>query len=115
MAQENLPNGHKIYVPTSSITRPSKVFTNCYFWFQMHIPSGNPGLQLRQMTDGQIVVTKLQSGQIAATEKWQLLDLGCQIFPGTIYQNGKKYTKRPQYIPNYHEIHQTAIKYTKWQ
>jgi hypothetical protein len=58
--------------------------------------------------------------------------LGCQIFLGTTYQNGGKYTKLPQNIPNasghtmlntpvlvqnipnYHKISQLATKYTKW-
>jgi hypothetical protein len=47
---------------------------------------------------------------------------GCQIFRGTIYQNGGKYTKWPQNIPNCHKIYQIALKYvyqiaiknTKW-
>jgi hypothetical protein len=29
-----------------------------------------------------------------------LLEQGCQIFLGTTYQNGTKYTKWPQNIPN---------------
>jgi hypothetical protein len=29
---------------------------------------------------------------------------GCQIFLGTKYQNGKKYTKLPQNIPNVNKI-----------
>jgi hypothetical protein len=32
---------------------------------------------------------------------------GCQIFRGTIYQNGEN-------IPNDHKIYQSALKYTKW-
>jgi hypothetical protein len=35
---------------------------------------------------------------------------GCQIFLGTTYQNGGKYTKLPQRIPNGHTIHQLAVK-----
>jgi hypothetical protein len=35
---------------------------------------------------------------------------GCQIFHGTIYQNGEKYTKLPQNIPNGHKIYQMAVK-----
>jgi hypothetical protein len=31
-------------------------------------------------------------------------DQGCQIFLGTKFQNGKKYTKLPQTIPNVHKI-----------
>jgi hypothetical protein len=27
---------------------------------------------------------------------------GCQIFLGTTYQNGEKYTKGPQNLPNVH-------------
>jgi hypothetical protein len=46
---------------------------------------------------------------------------GCQIFLGTNYQNGEKYTKRPQNIPNGHnipisnghKIDQMVAKYTK--
>jgi hypothetical protein len=45
---------------------------------------------------------------------------GCQIFHGTTYQNGEKYTKRPQNVPNGHmicilkgcQIFQMVIKYT---
>jgi hypothetical protein len=33
---------------------------------------------------------------------------GCQIFLGTAYQNGEKYTKYSQIIPNIHRIHQKA-------
>jgi hypothetical protein len=33
---------------------------------------------------------------------------GCQIFPGTTYQNGKN-------ILNNHKIYQMATKYSKWQ
>jgi hypothetical protein len=29
---------------------------------------------------------------------------GCQIFPGTTYQNGEKYTKLPPNTPNVHKI-----------
>jgi hypothetical protein len=39
---------------------------------------------------------------------------GCQMFLGTIYQNGKKYTKRPQNVPTGHKIYHSAVKYTKW-
>jgi hypothetical protein len=41
-------------------------------------------------------------------------DQGCQIFLGTLYQNGGKYTKWPQNIPNDHKIYQMTTKYTKW-
>jgi hypothetical protein len=39
---------------------------------------------------------------------------GCQIFLGTTYQNGGKYTKLPQNIPTVHKckIDQMSIKYT---
>jgi hypothetical protein len=37
-----------------------------------------------------------------------LLNQGCQIFLGTIHQNGEKYTKLPQNIPNVHKINQIA-------
>jgi hypothetical protein len=36
---------------------------------------------------------------------------GCQIFLGTTYQNGEKYTKWHQNVPNGHEIHEMAKKY----
>jgi hypothetical protein len=35
---------------------------------------------------------------------------GCQIFLDTKYQNGEKYTKWPQNIPNSHKIFPVAIK-----
>jgi hypothetical protein len=35
---------------------------------------------------------------------------GCQIFLGTKYQNGEKYTKLPQNKTNGHKIFQMAIK-----
>jgi hypothetical protein len=38
---------------------------------------------------------------------------GCQIFLGPKYQNGEKYTKLPQNIPNGHKIDQLVIKYIK--
>jgi hypothetical protein len=41
-------------------------------------------------------------------------DQGCQIFLGTRYQNGEKYTKWPQNIPNDLKIYQMTTKYTKW-
>jgi hypothetical protein len=36
---QTIPNGHIIY-QTSSIARPSKFYSNWYFWFE-NIPSGN--------------------------------------------------------------------------
>jgi hypothetical protein len=41
-----MPDGNKIdqcpqNVPISSIARPSKIYPNCYFWFE-NKPSGNP-------------------------------------------------------------------------
>jgi hypothetical protein len=38
---------------------------------------------------------------------------GRQIFLDTTYQNGEKYTKRPQNIPNGHKVYQISIKYYK--
>jgi hypothetical protein len=35
---------------------------------------------------------------------------GCQIFLGTAYQNGKKYTKLTTNIPNGHAICPKAVK-----
>jgi hypothetical protein len=35
---------------------------------------------------------------------------GCQIFFGPKYQNGGKYTKLPQYIPNGYKIFLMAVK-----
>jgi hypothetical protein len=35
---------------------------------------------------------------------------GCQIFSGTTYQNGKKYTKLPQNIQNVHKTDQMSVK-----
>jgi hypothetical protein len=37
---------------------------------------------------------------------------GCQIFLGTKYQNGKKYTKLPQTVPNAHKLEQKTLKWT---
>jgi hypothetical protein len=37
-------------------------------------------------------------------------DQGCQIFLGPKYQNGDKYTKLPQNIPNGHKIFPLAVK-----
>jgi hypothetical protein len=34
---------------------------------------------------------------------------GCQIFFGTTYQNGEKYTKQPQNVPNGHKIYHMAV------
>jgi hypothetical protein len=39
------------------------------------------------------------------------LDQGCQIFLGPTYQNGEKYIKLPQNIPNSNKIYKMAIKY----
>jgi hypothetical protein len=41
------------------------------------------------------------------------LDSGLPDFLGPKYQNGEKYTKLPQNIPNGHKIFQMVIKYTK--
>jgi hypothetical protein len=35
---------------------------------------------------------------------------GCQIFRGTTYQNGEKYTKLLQNLPNCHEVNPKAVK-----
>jgi hypothetical protein len=35
---------------------------------------------------------------------------GCQIFLGPKYQNGGKYTKLPQNIPNGHKLFPMAVK-----
>jgi hypothetical protein len=40
-----------------------------------------------------------------------LLQQGCQIILGTIYQNGKICYKWPKNIPNFNKIYQTEIKY----
>jgi hypothetical protein len=40
-------------------------------------------------------------------------DQCCQIFLGTKYQSGEKYTKLPRTIPNVHKIYQMAVKLTK--
>jgi hypothetical protein len=41
----------------------------------------------------------------------EVLKQGCQIFLGTKYRNGDKYTKLPQNIPNDHKIYRMTIKY----
>jgi hypothetical protein len=38
---------------------------------------------------------------------------GCQIYLGTTYQNGEKFTKLPQNITNGHKTYQTVVKYSK--
>jgi hypothetical protein len=48
--------------------------------------------------------------QFPQTEKI-LLHMGCQIFLGTTYQNGKN-TKLPQKIPKGYKIYQMSVKYT---
>jgi hypothetical protein len=40
---------------------------------------------------------------------------GCQIFLGTTYLNGSKYTKWPQNIPNCHKMDQMAVTYAEYQ
>jgi hypothetical protein len=42
------------------------------------------------------------------------LQQGCQICLGPNYQNGDKYTKLPQNIPNGHKIFPMSVKQTKW-
>jgi hypothetical protein len=37
---------------------------------------------------------------------------GCQIFVGTLYQNGGKYTKSPQNIPCDQKMYLMGVKYT---
>jgi hypothetical protein len=39
---------------------------------------------------------------------------GCQIFLGTIYQSGEKYTKMAIKLPKVHKIYLMIIKYSKW-
>jgi hypothetical protein len=39
-----------------------------------------------------------------------VMEQGCQIFLATEYQNGVKYTKLPQNIPNGHKIFPMAVK-----
>jgi hypothetical protein len=55
-------------------------------------------------------------GKATATDRYQ----DCQIFLAPKYQNGEKYTKLPQNVPNDHKmfpkgrkIDQMVIKYTK--
>jgi hypothetical protein len=36
---------------------------------------------------------------------------GCQMFLGTTYQYGEKYTKWPQLAPKGHKIYHLAVKY----
>jgi hypothetical protein len=43
----------------------------------------------------------------------ELANQGCQIFLATTYQNGNKYTKQPENVPNGHKLYQIAVKYTK--
>jgi hypothetical protein len=43
-----IPNGRKIYIPISSVERPSKIYPNLDFLFE-NIPSGNPAQRLRSM------------------------------------------------------------------
>jgi hypothetical protein len=39
------------------------------------------------------------------------VDQGCQIFIGTKYQNGDKYTKLPQNKTNDHKVYQMTVKF----
>jgi hypothetical protein len=39
---------------------------------------------------------------------------GCQILLGPKYQNGEKYTKLPQNIPNGHKLFPMAKNYFQW-
>jgi hypothetical protein len=41
---ESIPNGHIIHRTTSSVPGFSKMYPNCFFWFE-YKPSGNPGLR----------------------------------------------------------------------
>jgi hypothetical protein len=70
------------------------------------VPLGAPQqtrfcLRLRFFAEG----GKKQVSSFANTSKQ-----GCQIFIGPKYQNGEKYTKLPQNIPNGHKIFPMAIK-----
>jgi hypothetical protein len=46
-----------------------------------------------------------------STKQTSTTEQGCQICPGTTYQNGEKYTKLVQNIPNGHKNYQLAVKY----
>jgi hypothetical protein len=44
---QNMPNSHKIYIPTSSIARPSKIYPDWDFWLE-NMSSGNPGRKVSE-------------------------------------------------------------------
>jgi hypothetical protein len=51
-----------------------------------------------------ISTAEFPSGYLDSSQR---LGQGCQIFRGTIYQNGEN-------IPNDHKVHQSSINCTKW-
>jgi hypothetical protein len=50
----NIPNGHKIYISTFSNLRPSKIYPNCYFWFETKA-SGNPDSKITEIQTFQLL------------------------------------------------------------
>jgi hypothetical protein len=67
-------------------------------------PKGNPCSRCYYSKKGWkwklLLFLFLRRGRTVFDQDW----LGCQIFLGTKYQNGEKYTKLPRTIPNVHKI-----------
>jgi hypothetical protein len=59
------------------------------------------------------VHSKVHLDTDASLKPLDLSDTGLPYFLGTTYQNGEKYTKLPQNIPNGCKIDQMSIKYTQ--
>jgi hypothetical protein len=79
--------------------------------------SGNPARHLKDIFHD---VAKVRRRFFITFVVGTCVHQGCQIFLGTKYPNGGKYTKWPQNIPNGHKIFpmaakidQTIIKYSK--
>jgi hypothetical protein len=76
-----------------------------------HVPHLRVGLaddgerdEVGRMDDARLGRDALPHGQVLVLFFNTQVHQGCQIFLGTKYQNGEKYTKLPQTIPNVHKI-----------
>jgi hypothetical protein len=137
--QPNIPNGHNIYIPTkwswnlptSFITKPSKIYPNWDFWFE-NMPSGNPVKLSRPFLvlesegskkDGwrQSFAWLQEIHQIYCRTKksirppFRAPGQDCQFFLVATHQKWEKYTKKATNCSKRSQnIHEMLIKYTKY-
>jgi hypothetical protein len=100
-------NGQSIHQHFPFYVRPSKISPNWDFWYESK-PSGNPDETplLATEIDKNININFKPEIQIQFSEVSDRYSQGCQIFLGTTYQTGEKYTKLPQTETNFHKLYQ---------